>query len=56
MCPQDLYPLPLFDQLVDATMRYHVLSFPGAYNGYHQIFIDLEDAIKIAFKIGDVMY
>lgn len=49
-------PLPLIDQLVDATVRYSMLSFLDAYNGYHQIFIDTEDAIKTAFTIGNAVY
>lgn len=55
-CLKDLYPLPPIDQLVDATVRYPVLSFLDAYSGYHQIFVDAKDSIKTTFIIGDTVY
>ena len=32
-CPKDSFPLPQFDQLVDATSRNQLLSFMDAYSG-----------------------
>ena len=34
-CPKDSFPLPIIDQLVDATARHELLSFMDAYSGYN---------------------
>ena len=34
-CPNDNFPLPRIDQLVDATARHELLSFMDAYYGYN---------------------
>ena len=36
-CPNDSFPLPKIDQLVDATSGHGRMSFLDAYRGYHQI-------------------
>jgi len=36
-CPKDLFPMPRIDQLVDATVGHHWMSFLDAFQGYHQI-------------------
>ena len=36
-CPKDSFPLPIIDQLVDATSGHALLSFMDAYSGYSQI-------------------
>ncbi|RDY08859.1 hypothetical protein CR513_06866, partial [Mucuna pruriens] len=36
-CPNDLYPLPSIDQLVDGSSGYGPLSFMDKYSEYHQI-------------------
>ena len=36
-CPKDSYPLPLIDQLVDATSGHELLTFMGAFFRYNQI-------------------
>lgn len=48
-CPKDLFPLPKIDQLVDATSGYQRMSFLNAFQGYHQIAMNLADQEKMAF-------
>ena len=36
-CLNDLFPLPLIDQVVDSTLGCKTLCFLDAYSGYHQI-------------------
>ena len=36
-CPNDNFPLPQIDQIVDATAGHKMLSFIDAFSGYHQI-------------------
>jgi hypothetical protein len=36
-CPNDPFPLPHNDQVIDLTVIYELLSFQDAYSGYHQI-------------------
>ena len=36
-CPKDNFPLPRIDQIVDASSGHGMLSFLGAFLGYHQI-------------------
>ena len=42
-CPMDSFPLPLIDQIVDATAEHDILSFLDAFSGYHQITMHLSD-------------
>ena len=37
VCPKDNFPLPIIDQLVDATAGHELLTFMDAYSGYNQI-------------------
>jgi hypothetical protein len=37
VCPNDPFPLPRIDQVVDKTARSETLCFLDAYSGYHQI-------------------
>lgn len=48
-CLKDCFPLPLIDQLVDATAGHARLSMMDAYSGYHQIAMAVEDQEKTAF-------
>ena len=41
--PKDLLPMPLIDQLVDATVSHPWMSFLDAFQGYHQIPLALDD-------------
>ena len=42
-CPKDPFPMPRIDQLVDATVGHHRMSFLDAFQGYHQISLALDD-------------
>jgi hypothetical protein len=42
-CPEDPFPLPRIDQVVDSTARCETLCFPDAYSGYHQIAMCIAD-------------
>ena len=42
-CPKDPFPMPLIDQLVDATTGHPRMSFLDAFQGYHQIPLALKD-------------
>ncbi len=48
--PKDEYPMPVADQLVDATSGNKILSFMDGNAGYNQIFMAEEDIHKTAFK------
>jgi hypothetical protein len=45
-CAKDEYPLPHIYQIVDSTMSCELLSFLGAYLGYHQISLVIDDEEK----------
>ena len=36
-CPEDSFPLPQIDQIVDTSAGHGMLSFLDAFSGYHQI-------------------
>ena len=57
-CPKDPFPMPQIDQLVDATIGHHRMSFLDAFQGYHQIPLALDDQEKIAFvtPVGNYHY
>ena len=42
-CLKDSFSMPRIDQLVDATMGHHRMSFLDAFQGYHQIPLALGD-------------
>ena len=42
-CPNDSFPLPRIDQLVNATVGHELLSFMDAYFAYNQIWIHQPD-------------
>ena len=35
--PQDPFPLPCIDQIIDSTVECDLLCFLDAFSGYHQI-------------------
>lgn len=39
-CPEDHFPLPYIDLVVDSIVGPEVMSFLDAYKGYHQIFMN----------------
>ena len=54
--PKDNYPLPSIDQLVDATSRFHLMSFIDAFSSYNQIWMVEEDEEKMAFITDREIY
>ncbi|KAL9235930.1 hypothetical protein vseg_010651 [Gypsophila vaccaria] len=57
-CPNNCYPLPRIDRLVEYTSGHTTLSFLYAFSGYHQIFLKEQDRPKCAFitSAGVYMY
>ena len=45
-CPNNSFPLPQVDQIVDASVGHGMLSFLDAFSGYHQIPMHPLDARK----------
>ena len=56
VCPKDSCPLPRIDQIVDASVRHGILSFMGAFSGYHQILMHPPDAEKTTFITPHELY
>lgn len=52
-CPNDSFPLPRIDQLVDAIAGHEHLSFMDSYSGYNQIMMHEPDQENTNF-ITDV--
>ncbi|RDX84706.1 hypothetical protein CR513_34203, partial [Mucuna pruriens] len=52
-CPNDPYPLPSIDRLVDGASRYGFLSFMDMYFGYNQIRMHPLDEAKTTFIIDN---
>ena len=48
-CPQDNYPLPRIDHLVDSAAGHQLLSFIDAFSSYNQIRMDEADQEKTSF-------
>ena len=48
-CPNDSFPLPRIDQLMDATAGHGLLSLMDAYSGYNQRRMDELDQENTAF-------
>ena len=48
-CPNDPFPLPRIDQIIDATVGHDSLYFLDAYSGYHQIKMKEFDQAAIAY-------
>ena len=57
-CPNDHFPLPRVDQLVDATASHPRMNFLDAFQRYHQIPLALGDQEKTSFvtPIGNYHY
>src|SRR3989337_14929 len=47
--PQDPFPLPRIDQIVDSTAECDLLCFLDAFSGYHQIKMAVRDVEKTTF-------
>lgn len=50
VCPNDDFPLPNLDMLIDFTANHKMFSFMDGFSGYNQIKMDMEDAKKRAFR------
>ena len=48
-CPQDPFPLPRIDQIVDSTAECDLLYFLDAFSSYHQIKMAVQDVEKTVF-------
>ncbi|XP_024009949.1 uncharacterized protein LOC112085152 [Eutrema salsugineum] len=48
-CPEDSFPLPHIDRLVEATAGNELLSFMDAFSGYNQILMHPQDREKTSF-------
>ena len=55
-CPNDSFPLPCIDQIVEASAKHGILSFLDAFSGYHQIPMHLPDVEKTAFITPHGLY
>lgn len=55
-CPQDPYPLPSIDALIDGAFGYRMLSFMDSYSGYNQIKMDPDEAEKTTFMTDTCNY
>ena len=55
-CPEDSYPLPRIDTLVDSTARHQLLSFVDAFSGYNQIRMDESDQEKTSFVTNQGLF
>ena len=57
-CPEDKFPLPNIDLLVDSIAGNSMFSFMDGYSGYNQIQMVAKDAEKAVFRtpIGNFYY
>ena len=57
-CPNDPFPMPKIDQLVDATVGHPRMSFLDAFQDYHQIPLAVDNQENMAFvtPIGNYHY
>ncbi|KAM1025000.1 hypothetical protein TB2_037605 [Malus domestica] len=55
-CPNDDFPLPIIEIMVDATTGHEALSFMDGYSGYNQIRMALEDEELPAFRTPKGIY
>lgn len=50
-CPNDCYPLPRIDILMDSAIENKIFCFLDGFKGYHQIIMSIEDQEKTVFII-----
>ncbi|KAM2067327.1 hypothetical protein ACFX1T_043672 [Malus domestica] len=55
-CPNDDFPLPIIEIMVDATTGHEALSFMDSSSGYNQIRMALEDEELTAFRTPKGIY
>jgi len=54
--PNDSYPLPNIDRLIDGAAGHKILSFVDAYFGYNQISMHPRDKDKTTFMTDGANY
>ena len=55
-CPNDSFPLPRIDRLVDSTSRHKLLTLMDTFSGYNQIKMAEEGQEKTAFITSQELY
>ncbi|KAM2090853.1 hypothetical protein ACFX1T_029414 [Malus domestica] len=55
-CPNDSFPLPLIDRLIDSTTECELLSFMDAYSRYNQILMNPSDQEHTTFTTDRGLY
>ncbi|KAM1105265.1 hypothetical protein ACFX19_013758 [Malus domestica] len=55
-CPNDSFPLPLIDRLIDSKAGCELLSFMDAYSGYNQILMNPPDQEHTTFTTDRGLY
>jgi hypothetical protein len=55
-CPNDSFPLPQINLLVDSTSEHELLSFMDAFSRYNQIYMDEADQEKTSFITDRGLY
>ncbi|KAM1892589.1 hypothetical protein EV1_035445 [Malus domestica] len=55
-CPNDNFPLPLIDKLIDSMAGCELLSFMDAYSGYNQILMNPPDQKHTTFTTDRGLY
>ncbi|KAM2617840.1 hypothetical protein TB1_034202 [Malus domestica] len=55
-CPNDDFPLPIIEIMVDVTTGHEVLSFMDGFSGYNQICMAPEDEELTAFRTPKGIY
>ncbi|KAM1958917.1 hypothetical protein ACFX15_004250 [Malus domestica] len=55
-CPNDSFPLPLIDRLIDSTAGCELLSFMDAYSGYNQILMNPPNQEHTTFTTDRGLY
>jgi hypothetical protein len=55
-CPNDSFPFPRIDLLVDSRFAHEFLSFMDAFLGYNQIYMDGVDQEKTSFITNHGLY
>ena len=55
-CPNDSYPLPCIDQLVDSTVGHKLLNFMDTFLNYNQIRMDKTDQEKTSFITSQCLF
>ena len=48
-CPNDSFPFPRIDQLVDSTTGHELLTYMDAFSSYNEILMKKEDQEKTVF-------